>query len=103
MRTKTYHLVASTDKDSDSTCVSALLDRKHFIPGSTESEFTNDASVTELLGCKIFEPRHNTTICGDRNQLYIIVAQRTFFQAEDTSSPQFQVRQPIGQREGRFA
>ena len=69
MYASTNHLVASTDKDGDSSCVSTLLDHKHLIPGSTESEFTNDASVTELLGCKVLKSRDDATIGGNGNEL----------------------------------
>ena len=69
MYASTNHLVASTDKDGDSSWVSTLLDYKHLIPGSTESEFTNDTSMTELLGCKVLESRDNTTIGSNGDKL----------------------------------
>ena len=65
----TYHLVASTDKDGDSSCVSALLDHKHLVPGSTKGEFTNDTSMTELLGCKVLKSRDDATIGSNGDKL----------------------------------
>ena len=69
MYTNTNHLVASTDKDSDSSCVSALLDHKHLIPGSTESELTDDTSMTELLGCQVLKSRDDATIGSNGDKL----------------------------------
>lgn len=64
-----HHLVAAAHEYGHRTCVGALLDDQHLVPGGTECDFADDTCLAELLCSKVLEARHNTTVGCNSNQL----------------------------------
>ncbi|RUS27387.1 hypothetical protein BC938DRAFT_483324 [Jimgerdemannia flammicorona] len=65
----TYHLVTAPNKDSDSTCVGALLNDKHAVLGGTEGQLANNTSMSKFGFRQVLETRNNAAIGSDGNQL----------------------------------
>lgn len=73
----TDHLVATSDKDGDRSCVSTFLDYEHLIPGGTEGKFTNDSSFPELLRSEVFESGNDSAVGGDSDELNVKIERLT--------------------------
>ena len=65
----THHLVRSPDEHGNSSGVGALLDDQHLVLGRSERDLSNDSSSTQLLGGEILEPRDDSTLGGDGDEL----------------------------------
>lgn len=68
-RRQTYHLVASTNEDSDRSAVGAFFNDQHLLSCGAKGHLTHTTSGTQLVRAQVLEPRHNTAVCRDGNQL----------------------------------
>jgi hypothetical protein len=64
-----YHLVTSSDEDSDCTRVCTFFDDEHSVACGAKFQFTNNSRPTKFFGRQILKSGYNSAICSDRNQL----------------------------------
>lgn len=66
---KTDHLVGAADEDGHGSRVGAFFDDEHSVASRAERQFANGACLAQLFGRQVFEPRYDSAVRRNRNEL----------------------------------